>query len=150
MSAAIRLARNSDIESIATLVVHYWDFETIPGFERSRTAALLAGLLAHPERGNCWVAEIDRGLVGYLVVVLVFSLEHGGLMAEIDELFVVPEKRSLKIGAALLSEASQGLARDGITQLQLQLAINNMRAKGFYEAQGFRPLAGYTLLQKSL
>jgi ribosomal protein S18 acetylase RimI-like enzyme len=89
-------------------------------------------------------------LVGYLLVVVVFSLEHGGLMAEVDELFVVPEKRSLAIGAALLSEAGQRLARGGIAQLQLQLAVNNVRAKQFYEAQGFRPVSGYTLWQKSL
>ncbi|HTD74792.1 MAG TPA: GNAT family N-acetyltransferase [Steroidobacteraceae bacterium] len=150
MRPAIRLARDTDIEAIAALVAHYWDFENIPGFERSRTVTLLAEFLARSERGHCWVAEIEGGLIGYLLVVLVFSLEHGGLMAEIDELFVVPEKRSLAVGAALLSEASQAMARDGIAQLQLQLAINNPRAKHFYEEHGFRPLSGYALWQKSL
>ena len=150
MRPAIRLARDSDVEAIASLVAHYWDFENIPGFEQSRMVTLLAEFLAHSERGHCWVAEIGGALVGYLLVVLVFSLEHGGLMAEIDELFVVPEKRSLAIGAVLLSEASQAMARDGIAQLQLQLAVNNMRAKHFYEAHGFRPVSGYTLWQKAL
>lgn len=150
MRPAIRLARDADIEAIASLVAHYWDFENIPGFERSRIVTLLADFLAHPERGHCWVADMGGGLAGYLLVVVVFSLEHGGLMAEVDELFVVPEKRSLAIGAALLSEAGQTLARGGIAQLQLQLAVNNMRAKHFYEAQGFRPVSGYTLWQKSL
>jgi GNAT superfamily N-acetyltransferase len=150
MRPAIRRARDSDIEAIASLVARYWEFENIPGFARSRTVTLLADFLAHSERGHCWVAEIGRDLVGYLLVVLVFSLEHGGLMAEVDELFVVPEKRSLAIGAAILSEACQAMARRGIAQLQLQLAISNMRAKHFYEAHGFRPVSGYTLWQKPL
>ena len=150
MRPTIRLAGDSDIEAIAALVARYWEFENIPGFERSRTVTLLADFLAQSERGHCWVADIGGDLVGYLLVVLVFSLEHGGLMAEVDELFVVPEKRSSMIGAALLSAACQALASGGIAQLQLQLAVNNMRAKHFYEAHGFRPVSGYTLWQKSL
>jgi GNAT superfamily N-acetyltransferase len=150
MSPLIRLARDSDIDAIASLVAHYWDFEKIAGFERSRTLKLLAEFLAHPDLGHCWVAEIGGDLVGYLLAVYVFSMQHGGLMAEIDEFFVLPEQRSSKIGAALLSQASQTMARDGIGQLQLQLATNNLRGKHFYEAQGFRPVSGYTLWQKSL
>jgi GNAT superfamily N-acetyltransferase len=150
MQPVIRLARNSDIDGITSLVARYWDFESIPGFERSRTVTLLAEFLAQSQRGHCWVAEIDGDLVGYLLVVFVFSLEHGGLMVEIDEFFVVPEKRSLKVGAALLSEASHVMTRDGIAQLQLQLALSNIRGKLFYEAHGFRPLSGYRLWQKSL
>ena len=150
MRPAIRPARDSDIEAIASLVARYWDFENIPGFERSRTVTLLAEFLARSDRGHCWVAEIGGALVGYLLIVLVFSLEHGGLMAEIDEFFVAPEQRSSTIGAALLSEASLAMARGGIVQLQLQLGISNLRGKHFYEQQGFRPLSGYTLWQKSL
>jgi GNAT superfamily N-acetyltransferase len=150
MRPAIRPARDSDIEAIASLVARYWEFENIPGFERSRTVTLLTGFLSRPERGRCWVAEIGGDLVGYLLIVLVFSLEHGGLMAEIDEFFVTPEQRSSTLGAALLSEASLAMAGVGIGQIQLQLGINNLRGKHFYEQHGFRPLSGYTLWQKSL
>lgn len=147
---AIRLARDSDIEAIASLVAQYWIFENIPGFDRSRTVTLLAEFLAHSERGRCWVAEIGGDLVGYLLVVLVFSLEHGGLMAEIDEFYVDPERRSLRIGAGLLNEASQALEHAGISQLQLQLGLQNVGGKRFYETHGFRPVSGYALWQKSL
>ncbi len=91
----------------------------------------------------------DR-LVGYVLAVYVFSLEHGGLMAEIDELFVIPERRGAKIGAALLSEATQEMARRGIAQVQLQLGTDNVGGKRFYEQQGFRPHCGYGLWLKPL
>jgi ribosomal protein S18 acetylase RimI-like enzyme len=94
---------------------------------------------------------VERGnLAGYLLVVYLFSLEHGGRMAEIDEFFVVPEKRHSKIGVALLEEATRTLVRDGVTQLQLQLGINNAPGKRFYERQGFRQVSDYTLWQKPL
>ena len=71
-------------------------------------------------------------------------------MAEIDEFYVDPERRSLRIGAGLLNEASQALEHAGIAQLQLQLGDQNMGGKRFYEAHGFRPVPGYALWQKSL
>jgi GNAT superfamily N-acetyltransferase len=150
MRPIIRLARIPDAEALASLVELYWDFENLRGYDRPRILALLAEFLADAQRGHCWVAEVQDRLVGYALAVYVFSLEHGGLMAEIDELFVIPEKRGAKIGAALLSEATQAMARRGIAQVQLQLGIGNAGGKRFYERQGFRPHSGYELWLKPL
>jgi GNAT superfamily N-acetyltransferase len=150
MSFLIRLARDPDIGGIAALVKLYWEFERIDGFDHSRVAALLAELLRRPESGCCWIAEGDRGLLGYLLAVTMFSLEHGGMMAEIDELFVVPDKRSTGIGAALLRQADHDLAAAGLVRLQLQLGVNNQRAKLFYARHGFQTRGGYQLMDKAL
>jgi GNAT superfamily N-acetyltransferase len=150
MSPIIRIARSSDAEAIASLVRIYWEFEKIEGFDSSRTICLITQILAHANLGTFWVAEIDGNLEAYLLVVHVFSLEHGGIMGEIDEFFVAPESRSTQIGGALLNKAIQSLAQEGVAQLQLQLGVNNLRAKKFYEQHGFRQLAGYTLLHKPL
>jgi GNAT superfamily N-acetyltransferase len=150
MSFIIRLARDSDVDGIAALVKLYWEFERIDGFDHSRVAALLAELLRRPERGCCWIAEGDRGLEGYLLAVTMFSLEHGGTMAEIDELFVVPDKRSTGIGAALLRQAEQDLATAGLVRVQLQLGVTNQRAKLFYARHGFQTRGGYQLMDKAL
>src|SRR5271170_6202021 len=99
MSTVIRRARISDVDDVASLVRLYWEFEDIRGFDRSRITALLTGFLSQDLRGACWLAEGNGRPDGYLLAVYMFSLEHGGMMAEIDELFVVPDKRSLGIGA---------------------------------------------------
>jgi GNAT superfamily N-acetyltransferase len=150
MSFTIRLARDSDVDGIAALVELYWEFEQIEGFDHSRVAALLAELALVPERGRCWIAEGDRGLDGYLLAVTVFSLEHGGTMAEIDELFVLPDRRSTGIGAALLRQAEQELAAAGVVRLQLQLGVTNEGAKVFYARHGFQTRSGYLLMDKAL
>ena len=77
----------ADIPQLTSLVQRYWEFERIEGFDAARTAALLARLCAQPALGSAWVAESGGELVGYLVAVSVLSLEHQGLMAEIDELY---------------------------------------------------------------
>jgi GNAT superfamily N-acetyltransferase len=130
----IRLAdASNDLPALIPLVEHYWEFERIRGFDTARITALLTDLLHAPDRGQIWVAQVDGRLLGYLLTVYLFSLEHGGLMAEIDEFFVIPEKRSLKIGTALLETATAEIAQRGITHIQLQLGTHNTRGKSFYE-----------------
>jgi GNAT superfamily N-acetyltransferase len=146
----IRLADASDLSALTSLIERYWEFERIKGFDAGRINTLLTDLFRSPDRGQIWVAEIDGGPVGYLLAVYLFSLEHGGLMAEIDELFVVPEKRSLKIGAALLEAATAAMEQRGVRHVQLQLGRNNSRGQRFYEQHGFEALSGYGLLHKSL
>jgi GNAT superfamily N-acetyltransferase len=150
MSLIIRRACQADIDGIAALVKLYWEFEQIDGFDHSRIATALGNFLGQPERGCCWIAEGDRGLQGYLLAVTLFSLEHGGTMAEIDELFVAPDRRSAGIGAALLRTAEQDLAAAGVVRLQLQLGVTNHRAKVFYAQHGFEPRGGYRLMDKPL
>jgi GNAT superfamily N-acetyltransferase len=147
---SIRRATATDIADIAGLVERYWEFESIRGFDRPRIEALLAGLLARRERGACWVAEEDGRLQGYLLAVFVFSLEYGGLVAEIDEVFVAQEARSAGPGSLLVERAEGALAERGLVRLQLQLGVENHRARRFYERHGFERRSGYELLDKSL
>jgi ribosomal protein S18 acetylase RimI-like enzyme len=146
----IRLATTADIAVLASLVQDYWVFESIAGFDRLRVESLLRDLIADPQRGACWLAEADGRLCGYLLAVIMFSLEHGGLMAEIDEVFVSREARSAGIGSLLISCAERDLAGRGMVRLQLQLGVDNTRARLFYERRGFRRRAGYELLDKPL
>jgi GNAT superfamily N-acetyltransferase len=146
----VRFAALADISEIASLVERYWEFESIGGFDRRRIETLLGRLLSEPQLGMCWVAEAEGRLCGYLLAVFMLSLEHGGLMAEIDEVFVCPEMRSAGIGALLVGRAERDLAQRGLVRLQLQLGVDNGRARLFYERHGFEPRSGYMLLDKPL
>ena len=147
----IRLARAADIPQLLTLIRRYWDFEGIEGFAALRIELLLKELLTHrPQRGLIWVAESQGALVGYLIVMLLMSLEHQGLMGDIDEFFLLPEARSCGIGARLLAAADAELLLQGCVRLQLQLATAHRRARPFYERRSFAARAGYELLDKPL
>ncbi|HEX3845808.1 MAG TPA: GNAT family N-acetyltransferase [Steroidobacteraceae bacterium] len=149
MTMVIRPASAADLPAVAGLVERYWEFESIPGFDRAKVERLLGGLLAEPSRGACWVADRDGRVLGYLLAVFMFSLEHGGLMAEIDEVFVSPAARSAGLGAALLSAAERELAARGLERLQLQLGPENSHARRFYERHAFESRR-YEILDKPL
>ena len=146
----IRLAAASDIPALLALVRRYWDFERIEGFTALRVELVLQTLLADPRLGLVWVAETEGHLEGYLIAVLVLSVEHQGLMAEIDELFVVPPARSRGIGGRLLAAAEAALTARGCVRLQLQLGLANAAGRAFYQHRGYGARAGYELLDKPL
>jgi GNAT superfamily N-acetyltransferase len=150
VSVVVRPALIVDIAEVASLVERYWALEAIGGFDRAFIGNLLADLLSDAGRGACWVAQAGDSLCGYLLAVYVFSLEHGGMMGEIDELFVLPAFRSAGTGSALLRAAEAGMLRAGIARLQLQLGAANGRGRTFYHRHGFRPRAGYELWDKPL
>jgi GNAT superfamily N-acetyltransferase/catechol 2,3-dioxygenase-like lactoylglutathione lyase family enzyme len=150
MPTEVRRAQLSDVAGIAALVARYWEFEEIPGFEPKRTERLLSTLISLPERGHCWVAESRGAIRGYLIAVYVFSLEHGGTMAEIDEFFVHPDFRSGGVGTGLLTELEREMRSSGLLRVQLQLSVTNSRARSFYERHGYRRRSGYELLDKPL
>ncbi len=146
----IRPATPEDIPALLALVRRYWEFEGITGFMALRVELVLKRLLAEPPLGAAFLAEADGRLVGYLIVVLVLSIEHQGLMGEIDEFFVLPEARSRGVGGALLTAAEAALTARGCVRLQLQLGVANEAARAFYQRRGYAARSGYALLDKPL
>jgi GNAT superfamily N-acetyltransferase len=146
----IRTATTADVPALAQLVEQYWSFEGIQGFGARRIESLLQAALFTDGRARCWLAEQAGKLGGYLLAVLVFSLEHGGTMAEIDEFFVSPAFRRRGIGAALLLQAESTLRESGVRRLQLQLGAGNEHARDFYSARAYGRRAGFELWDKPL
>jgi GNAT superfamily N-acetyltransferase len=146
----IRRATASDAPAIAPHMRRYWEFERIAGFDHSSAIASLAGFLSNPQQGAGWIADHAGRVDGYLLAVLVFSFEHGGMMAEIDELYVDPSQRSAGTGSLLLATAERDLRAAGVIRLQLQLNVENKRGREFYQRNGFEARAGYELHEKPL
>ncbi len=146
----IRAALPADVPALLALVRRYWEFEGIDGFDALRVELTLQRLLATPALGSAWVASAGGALAGYLIAVHVLSIEHQGLMAEIDEFFVLPQARAQGIGAQLLAAAERALAARGCVRLQLQLGVDNAAARAFYERRGYASRRGYALLDKPL
>jgi GNAT superfamily N-acetyltransferase len=144
----IRRATAGDVPALLPLVADYWSFEAIPGFEPQRVAAQLERLLSEPGLGAGWIAVVGGVAVGYLLAVYVFSLEHLGLTAEIDEFFVLSSQRGHGVGAELLQAAEAEFARAGCTNVSLQLSRGNGAARAFYHRHGYTERSAYELLDK--
>jgi len=146
----IRKATTGDIAMLLPLIADYWHFENISGFDAGRVRKQLLRLLSEPKLGSGWIATVEGAAASYLLAVFVFSLEHLGLTAEIDEFFVVPSQRKRGAGAALLRIAEAEFERAGCTNVALQLSRSNDPARDFYRRRAYRERSGYELLDKTL
>jgi ribosomal protein S18 acetylase RimI-like enzyme len=147
---AVQPATRADIGDLMPLVEQYWRFEAIEGFDARRIAALLARVIAEATLGHAWIARVDGNPAGYLLAVYVFSLEHQGLTAEIDELFVLSDCRGLGVGSRLLDAAEVTFRARGCTNVALQIGRDNAEARAFYRGHGFTDRAGFELVDKML
>jgi len=106
-------------------------------------AARLAELVAGDHVAVLLGREPDAGTaIGVAVVRLMPSLWSRGLEAYLAELYVVPSRRGLGHGRALITEA-MSLARDrGADYAFLVTSEDDRLAQRLYEAAGFRRTEG--------
>jgi GNAT superfamily N-acetyltransferase len=150
MNAEIRPATVADVPALVPLVEQYWAFEDITHFDLPQVSRVLSRALSDPARMSGWVARMDGDAVAYLLAAYVFSLEHLGLTAEIDEFFVLPGARGRGLGNRLLQLAEAEFRARGCTNVFLQIGRGNDGARGVYRANGFAERAGFELLDKML
>lgn len=149
-NASIRRACAADIPELVVLVREYWDFERIGGFAEERTRVVLGTFFANTVLGCGWIAEHSGNAIGYLLACYVFSLEHGGITAEIDEFFVRPRHRGSGLGRRMLATAEKAFTESGCTNVSLQLGRGNDAARAFYRHAGYGERDGYELMDKML
>jgi GNAT superfamily N-acetyltransferase len=146
----IQLAGPTDVEVLLPMVEQYWRFEAIEGFDATRMRKLLTRVLEDEHLGRAWVATVYGEPAGYLLAVYVFSLEHQGVTAEIDEFFVLPAHRGIGLGHQMLAIAEAQFRVEGCTNVSLQLGRSNDAARKFYRSNGFEDRAGFDLVSKKL
>ena len=150
MNADIRPATVADVPALVPLVEQYWAFEAITHFDRAQVSRVLSRGLSDPALMSGWIAREEGEAIGYLLAAYVFSLEHLGLTAEIDEFFVLPGARGRGLGNRLMQLAEAEFRTRGCTKVFLQIGEGNAGARVFYRANGFAERAGFELLDKML
>lgn len=100
--------------------------------------ATIRALRRDPCRGRAVVLEVEGQMSGYALLIAFWSNELGGDICEVDELFVVPERRSQGHGKSLFEAILQGdLWPTQIAGIALGVTPDNVRARRLYERLGF-------------
>jgi ribosomal protein S18 acetylase RimI-like enzyme len=94
-----------------------------------------------------FVAEIEGEIVGFLSG----ELREGSpafepkTWAAVEDIYVVPARRSLGIGRALVEECYKWARERGADGVSLQVAAGNTRARKFYGRLGFHEVSVYEI-----
>jgi GNAT superfamily N-acetyltransferase len=135
----IERATADDLEAVQRLLLAQFDEHQIE-LEGQGLKAAIARVFEEDRWGLFVVARQGGEVVGVAAVSLAWTLEHGGLSAWLDELYVLPERRGQGLGTALLRRAVEEARALGCAAVDLEVDRDHLRAEGLYRREGFRPL----------
>ncbi len=143
----IRPARAEGLDRLLDLAedFHAEDGHVLTSEGRRALCEIVAGEPA----ARAWVFVLEGGVVGYGVVTLGFSVEHGGRDGFLDDFYLVPEARDRGLGRQALDFLEEEARKLGIRVLHLEVEAGNERAVGLYRRSGFHE-NGRRLMSKRL
>jgi GNAT superfamily N-acetyltransferase len=103
-------------------------------------SCVLEKIVADAARGFVLLAREKGRIVGIAYVATILSAEHCGLVAWLEELYVMPSDRSRGIGTALIAAIIERARKAGIVAIDLEIDARHSRAESLCRRLGFRPL----------
>jgi len=141
-----RLMREGDRAQVSEMMKALYKALQVPeGYiTNEKIEATFGQLLAQPSHLGLEVFEWEGRVVGYALCFKFWYSEFGGMVLNIDELFVEPDFRSKGIAARYLSQLQ---AREGKEYVALSLEVlpENERAYSLYKRAGFNEKETVTL-----
>ncbi len=147
-ASRFRPAAVADLDAVLGMMRCFYAEDGYPFVEaEARRAA--EELIRDPRLGRLWVAVDGAAVAGYLAVTLGFSLEHRGLDAFVDELYLEPGSRGRGLGREALAIAEAYCRERGVRTLLLEVEPHREQAFELYRQSGFED-HGRRLMTKRL
>jgi len=105
-----------------------------------RLAKAVDGVLADGSRGVFLLALHAGESIGIAYLSYQWTLEHGGKIAWLEELYIEPRLRSLGLGRELLAATLDHARSLGCRAVDLEVEQAHPRAASLYLREGFVPL----------
>lgn len=135
-NVVIRPATTTDLSTICRLVAVQLSEHHI-SLPTERLVAAARGVLVDPGRGFFLVAWQEKVCVGVAYVSFVWTLEHGGHSAWLEELYVLPECRGEGVGTALLEAVILACEHHCCAAVDLEIDEDHDRVRSLYVRHGF-------------
>lgn len=86
-------------------------------------------------------------VAGYAILTYTYSMEVGGMLAVLDELFIASEFQGHGLGTAFLNYMKAHLS-EGIKAFRLEFVSEKEELQRLYEKQGFKMMGYSSMIQK--
>lgn len=132
MNCLIRPVTETDFEAVYQFINELEDFV----FSKESQHAIFLENLTNSKH-IFLMAEINQIPVGFLSCHVQNLIHHGGLVGEIQEMFVDEKYRSQQIGKQLLDELKTIAKQKNILQIEVTSGFKRQKAHAFYLREGF-------------
>jgi len=133
---SVAVATHSDCPECAALLVEQLSEHGIVA-SPDQVSSVLEKVVADKTRGFLLLARDAGQIVGAAYVVTIQSVEHCGVVAWLEELYVTPPHRLRGIGTALVEAVVQRARGVGIAAIDLEIDSGHSRAESLYRRLGF-------------
>ena len=135
MSILIRKAVREDMPAVLKLIKELAVFEKEPDAVHITSETLIAEGLGKQPLFTCFVAEVDKKIVGIALTYFVFSTWRGRTL-HLEDLIVTEKVRGTGVGMALYKRVMQFGKEEGVAQVKWIVLDWNTPAIDFYEKTG--------------
>jgi GNAT superfamily N-acetyltransferase len=140
----IRDAVETDVAELLRLVRELARFEQAPDAVEATEEDLRRALFGPEPKVFALVAEDARAVVGMAIYFVSFSTWTGRNGLYLEDLFVVPERRSAGLGRELMTALAVRAVELGCARLEWSVLDWNAAAIGFYRSLGAIALDDWT------
>lgn len=132
MVANIRTAKPDDFESVYLFVCELQGKK----FDKATLKRLYLENLS--QKDNFYLVALQNELlIGYISCHIQILLHHAGKVAEIQEMFVLPNYRNHGVGRQLIEEIKRLTKKEGVLQLEVTTRAIREKAIAFYKREAF-------------
>lgn len=115
-------------------------------FDEARSVPAMRRMLGDSSLGRVWMIELDgQPPAGYVALTLGFSIEFGGVIGVVDELFVARDRRGRGLGTRTLEQVIAEARAMNVAVMLLEVTRSNDVARRVYARAGFVPRAHQTM-----
>ena len=148
-AADMRRALPGDIATLVALMAQFYA-ESHYGLDRELAEKAFAAILSDERLGYVWLIDDEAKVAGYIVLTLRFGMEYGGLMACVDDLFVVPHSRNKGLAKAALVQVRDFCKSIDVRAITVEVSHSNGSAQTVYRRLGLAEARDCQLLALAL
>lgn len=141
VDVCVQKATAGDAAALAELVCALADYEQLPRPEPAALERLARDAFGPAPRFDTWLARADGRAVGYAITFFTYSTFLAMPTLYLEDLFVLPDYRSLGIGKRLFLACAQYGYERGCGRMEWQVLNWNAPAIAFYQRMGARHMA---------
>ena len=142
---SIRFATRADLGTIDTLIRALAEYERLSDEVTMDRQELGDYLFGERRFAEVLIAEEQSVAAGFALFFHNFSTFLGKPGIYLEDLFVLPDKRGLGVGRALLKRLAEVAVERGCGRLEWAVLDWNLDAIGFYERLGAQPNSDWTV-----
>jgi ribosomal protein S18 acetylase RimI-like enzyme len=145
----MRKATQYDLELFLELMTEFYA-ESGYELDRKSTTQAFQTILEQPNLGQIWLIQDGIKDVGHVLVTFKFAMEYAGMIACIDDLFVLSAYRNRGLSTAALEEIRHYCQENQLRGMTVEVANDNVAAQKVYRRIGLETLENRQLLGLTL